>query len=176
MKLRYRLSNLKYRTNAFVGQIGCKLVRWAARDSNLLAHAKSEWKYTFPDNDDMQDMMGEHIFDMTAMFSLAGHSGFSGGYALKVLPKVLDFEPLSPLTGADDEWGEPYSGEGTQQNRRCSHVFRDANGRAYDIDGRVFVEPSGSAYTGPGSRVYVTFPYTPTTEYVHVDNEWKEVA
>ena len=78
------------------------------------------------------------------------------------------FEPWGPLTGEDHEWGEPINGDGTQQNRRCSHVFRDAEGRAYDIQGKVFTDPDGCSYTSQDSRVNVTFPYTPHTEYVDV--------
>ena len=53
------------------------------------------------------------------------------------------------------------------QNRRCPHVFKsDADG-AYDIDGRVFVDPDGSSYTSRDSRVSIEFPYTPKREYVH---------
>jgi len=47
-------------------------------------------------------------------------------------------------------------------------VFKDETGEAYDINGKVFREPSGSCYTSFESRVPVTFPYTPTTEYVDV--------
>jgi len=47
-------------------------------------------------------------------------------------------------------------------------VFKDADGRAYDIDGRVFREPNGCCYTSSDSRVYITFPYRPKTEYVDV--------
>lgn len=55
------------------------------------------------------------------------------------------------------------------QNNRCSHLFKGADGRAYDLDGRVFIDPDGMSFTGTGSRVFVTFPYTPTREYVKVD-------
>ena len=41
----------------------------------------------------------------------------------------------------------------------------------YDMDGRVFREPNGTCYTSRNSRVDITFPYTPTTEYVDVEAE-----
>ena len=77
------------------------------------------------------------------------------------------FQPLTPLQGTPDEWNECASG--VWQNNRCSHVFKDADGRAYDIDGRIFREPNGCCYTNRESRVYVQFPYTPTREYVDVE-------
>lgn len=59
----------------------------------------------------------------------------------------------------------------THQNKRCSHVFKDKDGNAYDIDGKVFREPDGCCFTSKDSFVPVTFPYTPKTEYVDVPKD-----
>jgi hypothetical protein len=121
---------------------------------------------------EMQAEMNRHILKMVRTFSREGHSGFSASYALGLLQKLLAFEPIQPLTGEADEWMEVGGpSEPCWQNVRCSHVFKDADGRAYDINGKVFVEPDGCAFTGYESRVYVEFPYTPTTEYVQVARE-----
>lgn len=154
--------------NYYAGEIGRRLVRWSQRDSNCLRHARDEWAIVFPEKDEMQDAVRENVLDVVAMFALAGHSGFSASYTRRYIDAALAFEPLGPLTGVESEWGEPFCGEGTQQNRRCSHVFRDSDGRAYDIEGRVFRDPSGACYTSKDSRVYVEFPYAPKTEYVEV--------
>ena len=88
------------------------------------------------------------------------------------------FEPLVPLTGEDWEWVDvsDLSGRTLYQNKRCSHVFKDDNG-AYDMHGIVWYEwytdeETGekykSTFTSRESRVPVTFPYTPKTEY----KEW----
>jgi hypothetical protein len=124
------------------------------------------------DDDGMQAMMNKHLLAMCREFSKAGHSGFSAAYAVSALEKLLRWEPITPLTGDDSEWNDisDMHGEECWQNNRCGRVFKGADGRAYDIDGKVFVEPSGSAYTGAGSRVFVEFPYTPTTVYVKVDD------
>lgn len=156
--------NMKY----WVGEIGRRLVRWAEKDSHYLKHARSEWAISFPEKDEMQDAIGENIFDVVAMFGLAGHSGSSAPYASHYIEKALKFEPFGPLNGDDAEWGEPFDYNGGCQNKRCGHVFKDADGRAYDIDGRVFRDPDGCCYTNKDSRVYITFPYTPKTEYVDV--------
>ncbi|CDO34754.1 hypothetical protein SPHV1_1910001 [Novosphingobium sp. KN65.2] len=166
MNIRHMRHNAKYRINHMIGELGRRLVRWSQRDSNYLKHARSEWKIAFPEQCDMQDAIGENVLDMVAMFGLEGHSGFSAGYAQQFIEKAMKFEPFSPLTGDESEWSE--IGRGSQQNKRCSHVFRDEDGRAYDIDGRVFIDASGAAYTNIDSRVYIEFPYVPTTEYVHV--------
>lgn len=166
--MKYKIQRFKWWINARIVAFGLWLVRSTERDSNYLKHLEREWGVVFPEADEMQDLMKRCVIDLTAVFASQGHSGFSAGYATNLLEKVLRFEPLGPLTGAEDEWGEPYSNDGAQQNKRCGRVFRDADGRAYDIEGRVFVEASGAAYTNRDSRVYVTFPYVPTTERVDV--------
>lgn len=113
------------------------------------------------------DLLPNAILEMVDTFADQNHSGMSAGIVIEALNKLLRFEPLAPLTGEDDEWVEV--GEGTWQNNRCSRVFKDADGRTYDISGRVFVDKDGMAWTGKDSRVDVTFPYTPTTERVQRD-------
>lgn len=131
---------------------------------NLLAHADRELPPA--DGDEMQAEMNRALREIVFVFGSQGHSGFSAGYATDALEKLLRFEPLRPLTGEASEWVEV--GTGWWQNNRCSRVFKDADGRAYDIKGRVFREPNGCCYTSIDSRVYVTFPYRPKTEYVDV--------
>ena len=95
----------------------------------------------------------------------------------------MDFKPLSPLTGEDNEWGNvrEYGESPSWQNKRRSSVFKNADGTCYDIDGKVFWEwcmpyeegdkPYKSYYTNRDSRVPVTFPYIvpdkPIYEYRH---------
>lgn len=77
----------------------------------------------------------------------------SGGAVHAVAPilqRLIAGKPLSPLTGADDEWFE--HDNGVFQNIRCSSVFKDPRfheGKlAYNIDA---AEP----------RAAITFPYWP---------------
>lgn len=117
--------------------------------------------------DEMQDMMDNHILDIVQRFSDEGHSGFSAGHAVSILEKVLRFEPVTPLTGADDEWTKLDYGENmAAQNKRCSHVFKRADGTAYDCEAVIFREPSGACFTSKDSSRDITFPYRPTREYV----------
>ena len=123
--------------------------------------------------DEMNDAMCEHILKMVDVFAEEGHSGFSANYAINILKKLLRFEPLSPLTGEDDEWNDvsEYSGYEHYQNKRLSRVFKKGkDGQAYDIQGKVFVEPDGVTYTSRDSCVDIEFHYTPKTEYVNVEN------
>lgn len=134
--------------------------------SELLSFAKRELALIRGvEPDEMQDVIEAHILHMVEEFSKEGHSGMSASYCIGILTKLLRFEPLTPLTGEPSEWNEV--GENTWQNRRCSHVFKNSeDGEAYNIQGKVFVEPDGSAFTNFDSRVPVTFPYVPKIEYV----------
>lgn len=108
--------------------------------SNLVKYAESEMDLIGlreDSEDEMNRAMREHILQMVKVFSDEGHSGFSANYALAILKKVLDFKPLTALTGEDSEWNEVASD--LYQNRRASNVFKDANG-AYWSDGVVFWE------------------------------------
>lgn len=147
-------------------------------DSNFIKHALREFRAAGWTHDDgkwiegYQRLMCAQVCDLLRMFASHGHSGMSAPYATNLFNKLSRFEPLVPLTGEDGEWGEPYDTAGTQQNKRCSHVFRekqiDGSWFAYDIEGRVFRTPDGHCYTNSGSRVEVVFPYTPTRQYVDV--------
>jgi hypothetical protein len=155
--------------------------------SNLLSHAKDELDrigMTEDSPDEMNRMMRKHVLHMMQEFANEGHSGFSASYAISILTKLMDFKPITPLTGADDEWNNVgYShDEDYWQNKRCSSVFKNADGTCYDIDGRVFwewagtkEEPYKSYYSGGGSATPVTFPYTvpdkPIYEYRYSDAE-----
>jgi len=125
--------------------------------------------------DEMNRAMRKHILHMMQEFAEEGHSGFSASYAIGLLEKLLRYKPLTPLTGADDEWVDvaEQSGGILWQNKRASHVFKDNEG-AYDIDGKVFWEwytdpetgeKSKSHFTCKESRVMIQFPYVPITVY-----------
>ena len=130
-------------------------------------------------DDEMQEAICKHVLELLKVFSDEGHSGSSAPYAINVFKTLAMFEPLVPLTGEDWEWTEV--SDGTFQNKRCSHVFKQADrfdGQAYDIDGIIFYdwyknengEKSKSYFTGRESCVPITFPYIPTKEY----KEWIE--
>lgn len=138
--------------------------------SNLVKHAEFELKALgmLDSGDEMNEFMCKNLLELLTTFSKQGHSGFSASYCLNLFEKLAKFEPITPLTGEDWEWVEVAEQDGKlYQNKRCSHVFKDDKG-AYDIDGRVFRDAKGNCYTGKNSRVYITFPYTPKTEYVDV--------
>jgi hypothetical protein len=136
-------------------------------------------------NCEMQKSICDEVVELIEVFSNHDHSGTTAPYAIDMFKKLASFEPLCPLTGEEWEWSDVsnYGCTITYQNKRCSHVFKDADGRAYDINGKVFWEWSErpleedeegypgvskfkSHYTSIGSKVYVDFPYTPSIEYI----------
>lgn len=152
--------------------------------SNIEKHALMEFKaagWLDEDGnylDEMQESICRHVLALLDVFTAEGHSGTTAPYTVNLFKKLAMFEPLVPLTGEDWEWVDvsEYGGRDdgpVWQNKRCGHVFKDANG-AYDINGIVFYdwqtdEETGEKYkshfTSRESRVPVTFPYTPKTEY-----------
>ena len=144
--------------------------------SNCIEHAKREFIALGYDleqtEEDPNKWIVKNVIELLEVFSKQGHSGSSAPFCIGYFKKLAAFEPLCPLTGDDSEWNyvSEFGDDGTFQNIRCSHVFKNEDG-AYDINGKVFREPGGSCYTSKDSRVPVVFPYTPKTEYIDVNND-----
>ena len=145
---------------------------------NYKDHAKNEFFYsgwTDKDgnfDDSMQELMCNQVLELLDLFSTHGHSGFSAPYALNLFKNLASFDSISPLSGEDEEWTEPYDDEGSQQNKRQSDVFRDAKGNAYWSSGRIFIDSSGCSFTSSKSRIPISFPWSkPDPEYIRVSED-----
>ncbi len=137
--------------------------------NNYIKHANREFDVLgWPGDCDMQTMICNQLVELLKVFADHGHSGSSAPYTVNLFKKLAMFEPISPLTGEDSEWNDisEQRGKGCWQNNRCSRVFKDANGRAYDIEARIFIDANGSSWSSKGSRQYIKFPYTPKTRYI----------
>ena len=112
--------------------------------------------------------------DLIGLFASQNHSGFSAPYVINAFSRLAMFKPLSPLTGEDDEWDN--IGGGLLQNKRYSAVFKNKDGIAYNIEGKVFTDDGEIWYTCKDSRVNVTFPYVvpDKPEYVYMNKELKD--
>lgn len=111
---------------------------------SIIDQAKAEMERAGIVGDDAAAMV--HILET---FFNQWDSGGAVSVMQPVLVRLISGQPLSPLTGADDEWIERDFDQ-IYQNARCSTVFKDAkDGPAYD--------------TQSGRRVAVTFPYDPPT-------------
>lgn len=130
-------------------------------NGNITAYAEEELRRAgwFDPDAFYGDMVAKAVLRSVRVFSIEGHSGMSAGLVSSITKTVCMFRPLTPLTGDDDEWNEV--GDGVLQNRRMSSVFKNPDGRAYWIAGRIFREPSGATYTNSDSRVDVEFPWLP---------------
>ena len=122
------------------------------------------------------DEMVDFVLYIIQQFQHSDSLDYSPIEALAMVKKLLKFEPLTPLTGQDDEWRDV--GSGMKQNIRCSRVFKDQSGRSFDIDAYMFINIDGKIYTNSDSSMDVTFPYTPATAYVsELDyyGRWKDI-
>lgn len=141
--------------------------------SNLVDYAKDELKRIgmIDSGEPYNDWATKAILDLIRLFASQDHSGFTAPYVINTFSRLAMFKPLSPLTGEDDEWNDV--GDGTLQNKRYSAVFKNKDGRAYDVDGKVFTDDGEVWYTCKDSFVNVTFPYAvpDKPEYVYRNKE-----
>lgn len=152
--------------------------------SNYIDHAMAEFRAAgFIDEngkycDEMQEAICNHVLKLLEVFGEEGHSGSSAPYAINMFSTLAKFEPIVPLTGEEWEWADISEYDGGHiwfQNKRCSRVFKDAEGRAYDTERYVFWEwytdsegvKHKTHYTCRDSHEYIEFPYTPKTEVVY---------
>lgn len=139
---------------------------------NLIDYAESELRRIPKDKYGMQEIINQNILDLVKLFSSQGHSGVSGRYVINALSRLLEYKPLNPLTGKDDEWGEPYGPDETQQNKRCSSVFRSKKELPHDIDAIAVSDNGGvSWFYCHLFMKEITFPYLPpvTPEKIYIE-------
>lgn len=120
---------------------------------SITEQAISEMKRVGVDEQTKRD-----VLSIMGMFFSRWDSGGAVSVMLPMIVRCLRGQPLSPLTGAEDEWIDRTEMSDTpmQQNVRCSSVFRsrfdkDSEWGAYDID-------------LPDGANIVTFPYFPETK------------
>jgi len=141
---------------------------------SLITHARKEatllMKYCDDDAKAMQEEMNNEVLNLIQMFASQGHTGSTGNYALHMFTRLVNFKPLTPLTGEDDEWIDVMTYEGTpymQQNLRCSSVFRELhdNCTAYMIDAKIFTNDNGVTwFTNANSKEHIDFPFAVPSE------------
>jgi|LSQX01.3.fsa_nt_gb hypothetical protein len=150
------------------------LYDWAERELNRVLETCND-----SESCEMQKQINKDILDIVKVFSWQGHSGFSAGYVIRKITRLLDWKTITPLTGEESEWSDCYADDTTQQNLRCSAVFRKNkdNSTAYYINGKVFSDNGGHTwFSSHKSRVPVTFPYNvpDNPEYIYLNGENSE--
>ncbi len=148
-----------------------------AYNSNYIHHAKRELEFAGYDleqkEEDPNKWICKNIIELLSVFSNQGHSGFSAPYCISMFEKLARFEPLTPLTGEDEEWNHICSESDTYQNKRCGTVFKKGkDGIAYWLDGKIFREPDGCTFTSKDSCVDIEFPWVkPEPEIIDVEKQ-----
>lgn len=110
----------------------------------------------------MQERVTKNVMEIVMIFAKQEHSGFSWRYTFNLINRLLRWIPITPLTGEEDEWGEPCGPNNGQQNKRCSAVFRENfdNSTACYIQGKVFSDDDGKTWwTSRDSSIPIKFPY-----------------
>jgi len=140
---------------------------------NTVDHAKQEFEILgWPGNDKMQQMACDNVLELLEVFDKQGHSGSSAPYILGIFKELASLNPIAPLTGEDSEWNDisEMPGKSLFQNKRDSPVFKDSNGEAYWIEGKIFRDKDGCLFTNNNSQVTITFPWTkPKPEIIDID-------
>ena len=147
---------------------------------NLIDFAKREFiaaGYTPPEDlpeDDCDRWIQENVLELLAVFAKQGHSGFSAGACVNLFAQLASYEPISPLTGADDEWRDvsDWCPDPTWQNIRDSRIFKYCDGTIEQVSMIIWEEPDGSRYTNRHSTITVDgFPYVSPPVVVRPSSE-----
>jgi hypothetical protein len=136
---------------------------------NIIEYAKRELDLVGMPEDSQDPLnlaMRNYILKAVEDFSNQNFSGISAANAVTILSRILQVQPLVHLTGEDWEWVEVE--QNLYQNIRCGSVFKNS-ASAWDINGKIFIDKDGGAFTSSESRVYISFPYMPNKEYVNID-------
>jgi hypothetical protein len=128
----------------------------------------------------------KEILALCEAFGKSGQSGGSAPYTATALAHAIKAlclqEPICDVTGHESEWNDisEWSSSPAWQNRRCSAVFKDLDGRCIYVDSIVWkgVEDwdtfTGWVYIDDknfeliSSTQYVRFPFKPKTFYIDV--------
>lgn len=141
---------------------------------NIIEYAKNELDLLNQEKEPMQEQINKDILEVIKIFAEQGHTGFSAGYAISKLERLLRWKPILPLTGEEDEWVEDSSGR-SRRNKRCSSVFLNEDGTAHDIDGIAVSDNGGITWFSSGRfRKEITFPYVPPIHPERVYIEYTE--
>lgn len=108
----------------------------SAEESNLVRHAREELRRAgmFDADADYGPGYAEHIVDIVRVVSEGGHSGGSMFGILAILPKLLAFEVLTPITSDPDTWthiAEEIGGKNFWQSKRQPDCFSRDGGKTW---------------------------------------------
>lgn len=125
--------------------------------------------------------MEEEIVALADAFGRSGQSGGLAPYVSEVISRIVRAlcmqEPVSALTGEDDEWEEIAKDEAEPlyQNKRCSALFKIGPRIRY-INAVTFVDENGNGFGGviegiSSVQLVKSFPFKPKTFLINVITE-----
>ena len=119
-----------------LNKVALPIIRKAGKNSGYVRHYKGEREFAYKGKkiDEMDAFMDQQVCDLLSLLSTQGDSGFSIGFKRHLFDKGASFALLSPLTFTDDEFGSRLGFDESMQNKRLSAIFKDVEGRIYDID------------------------------------------
>ena len=155
------------------------------------SHAKFELELAgfFDEDSDYGGAIGRAVMELMEVFQKQGHSGGSAPIVSSLFHKLANYEPLVPITGKDEEWGDisDMSFDPWYQNKRESALFKHKDGMVTYNDAIIKRCSAGTTWSGP---IYMTredaindtnrfhssleikgFPFTPKTFYIDVLEE-----
>ena len=157
--------------------------------SNLVEYAKNEFiraGWTNEDltefSDEMQKFICLGVLELLEKTYNQGHSGSSIAYLIGVFNRLIQYKPLTSITGDNSEFMEV--SEGLYQNKFCSSVFKDSSGRAFDVSSvsyyNYYKDAEGNIkknYFIKGGNDHldnIEFPYFPPNEPKYVFSPTEE--
>lgn len=141
--------------------------------ATMVEHAKYELQKAGVFGSKYNESVAEDVSNLLKLFSEQGHSGFSAGIVITLFNTLAKREPLSPLTGAADEWDDmsEYSGTELHQNKRDSRVFKEGSGNFYQIEATNVVKEDGSSFLCSNvTKQFDSFPYSPSVDTISIDD------
>ena len=144
---------------------------------NLYDHAKSELDRAglFDKDSDYDGMLGTAVLELIDVFGKQDHSGCSANLVSNLFNKLSRYDVITTISDKESEWTEVR--EGHFQNKRCSALFKDEDGKSRYLNAIIWRTQTGSTWTGSASlkdgtelrsRQIVKFPFKPKTFYIDV--------
>jgi len=106
---------------------------------SLVDYARKELELAglFDEDADYGGMLGTATLDLVTLFSTQGHSGASAAIVTELASRLMQYEPLTPLTYEPDEWNNvsDMSSNPMWQNNRDFKTFSVDGGKThYNLD------------------------------------------
>lgn len=132
---------------------------------NLTEHMEREFRYAgmLSGTGTEEEKLIDDLRGFVRLIVSQGHSGATLFNTMNILDRLITGRPLTPLTGRTDEWADSAVSSDVKVNKRCSTVFKHADGTVVDVGMKpVYVYPDGTTVTrSEDPTPVVTFPYMP---------------